>query len=194
VLLEKKRHMDVEIEALRRDRSETESDPERSTAEGSPGEVEDLATRDWRKITLALAEKEKPASVAVAAIQLPSLEEPKFSAGPRNNPVLFLKKFENYYAQVREYRPDKLDEMISCLSREAEDFVLAHRHILPDFSSFKKEFLRFFWSKAKRKQLRRELLAEQYDPTRGTSMVQFFTRQYGRSSSRRGMRKERSMT
>jgi hypothetical protein len=28
--------------------------------------------------------------VAVAVIQLPSLEKPKFSAGPRDNPVLFL--------------------------------------------------------------------------------------------------------
>jgi hypothetical protein len=127
---------------------------------------------------LALAEKEKPAPVAVAAIQLSSLEKPKFSAGPRYNPVLFLEKFESYYAQVREYHPDKLDEVITCPLRDAEDFVLAHRHILTDFSSFKKEFLRFFWSKAKRKQLRKELLAEQYDPTPGTSMVQFFTRQY----------------
>jgi hypothetical protein len=73
-----------------------------------------------------------------------------------------------------------LDEVILCLSREAEDFAFAHRHILTDFPSFREEFLRFFWSKAKRTQLRKELLAEQYDPARGTSMVQFFTRQYGR--------------
>jgi hypothetical protein len=46
VLLEKKRQMDVEIEALRRDQSETESDPDRSTAEGSAVEVEHAATRE----------------------------------------------------------------------------------------------------------------------------------------------------
>jgi hypothetical protein len=90
-------------------------------------------------------------------------EKPKFSAGPRDNPVLFLERFESYYAQIRECRPDKLDEVISCLS-----------------PSFREEFLRFFWSKAKRTPLRKGLLAEQYDPTRGASMVQFFTRQYGR--------------
>jgi hypothetical protein len=180
VLLEKKRQMDLEIEALQGERPETESDPGPSTVEESAEEVEDPANRDWRKIALALAEKERPAPVAVATIQLPSLEKPKFSAGPRDNPVLFLERFESYYAQVREYRPDKLDEVISCLSREAEDFAFAHRHILTDFPSFREEFLRFFWSKAKRTQLRKELLAEQYDPARGTSMVQFFTRQYGR--------------
>jgi hypothetical protein len=177
VLLEKNRQMDLEIEALQRDRPETESDPGPSTVEESAEEVKDPANRDWRKIALALAAREKLAPVAVATIQLPSLE---FSAGPRDNPVLFLERFESYYAQVREYRPDKLEEVISCLSREAEDFALAHRHILTDFSSFREEFLRFFWSKAKRTQLRKGLLAEQYDPTRGISMVQFFTRPYYR--------------
>jgi hypothetical protein len=177
VLLKKKRQMDLEIEALQGGRPETESDPGPSTVEESAEEVEDPANRD---LALALAERERPAPVAVATIQLPSLEKPKFSAGPRDNPVLFLERFESYYAQVREYRPDKLDEVISCLSREAEDFAFAHRHILTDFPSFREEFLRFFWSKAKRTQLRKELLAEQYDPARGTSMVQFFTRQYGR--------------
>jgi hypothetical protein len=78
VLLEKKRQMGSEIEALQGDRPESEPDPGSSTVEGSAGEVEDPATRDCRKIALALADKEKPAPVAVATIQLPSLEKPKF--------------------------------------------------------------------------------------------------------------------
>jgi hypothetical protein len=73
VLLEKKRQMDLEIEALQGERPETESDPGPSTVEESAEEVEDPANRDWRKIALALAERERPAPVAVATIQLPSL-------------------------------------------------------------------------------------------------------------------------
>jgi hypothetical protein len=78
VLLEKKRQMDSEIEVLQGYRPETEPDSGSSTVEGSAGEVEDPETRDWRKIALALADKEKSAPVPVATIQLPSLEKPKF--------------------------------------------------------------------------------------------------------------------
>jgi hypothetical protein len=79
VLLEKKRQMDVEIEALRRDRSETESDPDRSTAEGSAVEVEHAATREGEIGTRG--SRCDTASLA---------GKTKFSAGPRDNPVLFL--------------------------------------------------------------------------------------------------------
>lgn len=135
-----------------------------SAGAGTPND--DTRSSDWvRALTTSISRSNIPQP------------RPIFADSETSNPVRFLERFELYFKRTYLPEEDKISEVISCLSRQAWDWAEYHKGTWNHFNHFRAAFLDKFWSEDRQHEIRVQLLSRAYDPSRESTMAEYFMRQ-----------------
>lgn len=147
----------------------TSNDPQTS-ANGANVVVRDpetfvsLSAKDCRDLINAVSKR--PLAI--------SLEKTKFNSWLNDNPIIFLKRFENYCAAMKISESEKVFTVKTCFEDTIMNWMSVREETWTSYEIFRADFLRQFWSEEKQLILRERLSHRRFNDNGKLSMIEYF--------------------
>ncbi|CAH1378980.1 hypothetical protein MTP99_002734 [Tenebrio molitor] len=130
------------------------------------------SSADWQQIAASLAAHlvRSPPPAGTAS------RRPRFTNSELKNPIRFLDKFQVLCPGFRFTPAEKLRVVIDFLARQARESAEYRKSRWETFEDFRQDFLRHYWLEEVQMKVFQQIGEKTYDPTRGTTMSEYFIR------------------
>lgn len=108
--------------------------------------------------------------------------KPRFDDKTHDNPVVFLRKLEDYAKELNISQERLLSLALCCLHGSPKTWTSIFKEQWSTYDDFKKDFLNVYWTRDKQRNLRYKIINDKYVPRQGTSMLAHFSKYTNQAS------------